>query len=92
MHNLKENLMKKFLVTILIILAILSAVVSVVYFTKTAGSLPHFYLGYTKGSTHKHIKHGVVFAGLAVVLLLGAWMSSGQSKDAATTKKPKADE
>jgi hypothetical protein len=82
--------MKKLLVTILIVLAILSAVVSVVYFTKTAGSLPHFYLGYTKGSTHKHIKHGIVFAGLAVVLLLGAWMASGQSSDTAATKNSKA--
>lgn len=84
--------MKKLLVTVLIILAILSAVVSVVYFTKTAGALPHFYPGYTKGSTHKHLKHGVVFAGLAVVLLLGAWMTSGQSTDAATTKNSKTDE
>lgn len=84
--------MKKLLVTLLIILAILSAVVSVVYFTKTAGSLPHFYLGYTKGSSHKHIKHGIVFAGLAVVLLLGAWMVSGQSTDTPGSKKSKTDE
>ncbi len=82
--------MKKLLVTLLIILAILSAIVSVVYFTKTAGSLPHFYPGYTKGSSHKHLKHGVVFAGLAVVLLLGAWMASGQSTD--TTPNPKKSE
>jgi hypothetical protein len=84
--------MKKLLVAGLVVLAILSAVVSVVYFTKTAGSLPHFYLGYAKGSTHKHLKHGVVFAGLAIVLLLGAWMSSGHSNDTATAKKPHADE
>lgn len=79
--------MKKLLVAVLVVLAIVSAVVSVVYFTKTAGSLPHFYPGYAKGSTHKHLKHGVVFAGLAVVLLLGAWMASGQSSDAAATPK-----
>jgi hypothetical protein len=85
--------MKKLLVVGLVILAILSGIVAVVYFTKTAGSLPHFYLGYTKGSTHKHLKHGVVFVGLAVVLLLGAWMVSGQSNDtAATDKKPKTDD
>ena len=78
--------MKKLLTALLVILAIVSAVVAVVYFTKTAGNLPHFYLGYLKGSTHKHIKHGVVFAVLAVVLLLGAWMVSG-SKEAGKTKK-----
>jgi hypothetical protein len=83
--------MKKLLVTLLIILAILSAVVSVVYFTKTAGHLPHFYLGYTKGSTHKHLKHGIVFAGLAVVLLLGAWMVSGQTEATSKAKNPQAE-
>jgi hypothetical protein len=84
--------MKKLLVIVLVILAILSAVVAVVYFTKTAGNLPHFYLGYTKGSSHKHLKHGVVFAVLAVLLLLGAWMVSGQSSDSTTSKKTEADE
>jgi hypothetical protein len=83
--------MKKLLVAVLIILAILSGVVAVVYFTKTAGNLPHFYLGYAKGSTHKHLKHGVVFAGLAIVLLLGAWMASGHSNDAPAAEHTKAD-
>jgi hypothetical protein len=79
--------MKKLLVTGLVILAILSAVVAVVYLTKTAGNLPHFYPGYLKGSAHKHLKHGVVFLGLAVIFLLGAWMSSGHATD--TTSKHK---
>jgi hypothetical protein len=81
--------MKKLAVAILIILAILSAVVSVVYFTKTAGALPHFYPGYLKGSSHKHLKHGVVFLVLAVILLLGAWMASGH-KAADTKPEPKS--
>lgn len=84
--------MKKLLVAGLVVLAILSAIVAVVYFTKTAGNLPHFYLGYAKGSTHKHLKHGVVFTGLAVVLLLGAWMVSGHSSDTSADKHTKADE
>lgn len=84
--------MKKLLVVGLVILAILSAIVAVVYFTKTADNLPHFYPGYTKGSTHKHLKHGVVFSGLAVILLLGAWMFSGHSSDRPATKDAKADE
>lgn len=85
--------MKKLLIVVLVILAILSGIVAVVYFTKTAGSLPHFYLGYAKGSTHKHLKHGVVFAVLAVLLLLGAWMVSGQSSDTPhKTEQPKTDQ
>jgi amino acid permease len=85
--------MKKLSIIVLVILAILSAIVAVVYFSKTAGNLPHFYPGYTKGSTHKHLKHGVVFIGLAVVFLLGAWMASGHSSSdtAASKQSPKTD-
>ncbi len=71
--------MKKLSVVVLVLLAIVSAVVAVIYFSKTAGTIPHFFLGYTQGSIHKHTKHGIAFAGLAVVLLLGAWMAGGQS-------------
>lgn len=78
--------MKKLTIALLVLLAVLSAVVAGIYFSKTAGSLPHFYPGYTKGSTHKHVKHGVAFAGLAVVSVLGAWMASGSS---AAEKTPK---
>jgi hypothetical protein len=79
--------MKKLLMVALVILAIISGIVSVVYFTHTAGNLPHFYPGYTAGSTHTHTKHGIVFAGLAVVLLLGAWMVSGSSADTSKATK-----
>ncbi|HVA11530.1 MAG TPA: hypothetical protein VNG32_05215 [Candidatus Dormibacteraeota bacterium] len=83
--------MKKLLVVGLVILAILSAVVAAVYFTKTAGNLPHFYPGYLQGSPHKHTKHGVAFAGLAIVFLVGAWMASGQSKDSPASKHTEED-
>jgi hypothetical protein len=84
--------MKKLLVIVLVILAILSVVVAVVYFTKTAGNLPHFYPGYAKGSAHKHLKHGVVFTGLAVVLLLGAWMASGNKAETSTKQHQTTEE
>jgi hypothetical protein len=84
--------MKKLLVSGLVILAILSAIVAVVYFTKTAGNLPHFYPGYLQGSAHKHVKHGIVFAGLAIVFLLGAWMASGRSNDSSAGKPTEEDE
>ena len=73
--------MKKLAAFILILLAILSAIVAVIYFTKTAGNLPHFFLGYTKNASYKHDKHGIAFSVLAIVLLIGAWMVSGRSKD-----------
>lgn len=73
--------MKKLSALILVILAIISAIAAIIYFTKTAGNLPHFFLGYTKDSTHKHTTHGIAFGALAVVLLIGAWMVTGRSED-----------
>jgi hypothetical protein len=73
--------MKKLLALILVVLAILSAIAAVIYFTKTAGNLPQFFLGYAKNSTHKHTTHGIAFSVLAIVLLIGAWMVSGRSED-----------
>jgi len=83
--------MKKLAVLVLVLLAILSALVAVVYFTKTAANLPHFYPGYAKDSTHKHLKHGVVFIVLALVFLLGAWMASGNKAAKITTEKTQED-
>jgi ABC-type transporter Mla subunit MlaD len=83
--------MKKLFVIALVILAIISGVVAVVYLTQTAGNLPHFYPGYLKGSSNKHLKHGVVFVGLAVVFLLGAWMASGNSANKPDSEKIESD-
>jgi hypothetical protein len=84
--------MKKFWSTLLILLAIVSIVVAVVYLTKTAGALPHFYPGYLKGSTHKHTKHAIAFIGLAVVFLLGAWMVSGSGSKDSSRPGPKPEQ
>jgi hypothetical protein len=73
--------MKKLVAFILVLLAILSAIVAIFYFTKTAGNLPHFFLGYSKNATYKHNTHGIAFSVLAIVLLIGAWMVSGRSED-----------
>ena len=81
--------MKKLAVLVLVLLAILSDLVAIVYFTKTAGNLPHFYPGYAKDSAHKHLKHGVVFIVLALVFLLGAWMVSGNKSEKTIAEKTK---
>jgi len=79
--------MKKLSVFACVILAVLSVLVAFVYFSKTAGALPHFFLGYARGSSHKHTKHGIAFVGLAVVFLLGAWMLSGRSSENTVSEK-----
>ncbi len=79
--------MKKLSVAALVLLALVLGVVAFMYFSKTAGNLPQFLPGYSQGSDHTHVKHGIVFAGLAVVTLLGAWMLSGQAEDPVAAKK-----
>ena len=69
--------MKKFWTIVLVVLGVLSIIISIIYFTHTAGNLPSFFLGYTKNSSHKHLKHAIAFLSLGIVLLIGAWISSG---------------
>jgi hypothetical protein len=58
-----------------VILALILAVVAVVYLVVPAGSLPTSFPGYEAGSTHVHVKHGVV-SGVAalVVFAIGWWV------------------
>jgi amino acid permease len=62
----------------LLVLGTLMVVVGVVYLRSTADALPSFFPGHQSGSTHKHVKHGVVALILAVASLTGAWISSGR--------------
>jgi hypothetical protein len=64
----------------LIALAVVLIIVAVVYFTTTAGNLPSFFPGHQAGSAHKHTKHGLVFLGLAVLALIGAWFTTAPAK------------
>jgi hypothetical protein len=52
------------------LLAIICAVVAVMYYTTQAGSLPSFMPGYIPGSQHMHMKHAVVAAVAAIVLFV----------------------
>ena len=49
-------------------------VLACVYWFVPAGSLPHFMPGFVDGSSHVHVKHGLVALVLAVVLLGFAWV------------------
>jgi len=56
-----------------IVLALLLAVLAVVYFVVPAGSLPSFFPGFEPGSARVHVKHGVAALAAAIVLLGIAW-------------------
>jgi len=55
------------------LLAIICVLAAVVYFVMPAGSLPAFMPGFEAGSSHVHIKHGVIAIVAAVVLFLIGW-------------------
>ena len=65
---------------LLLLLAVALIVVAIVYFTRTAADLPSFFPGHQAGDTKHHTKHGIAAAVAALVVLGGAWLSSGRKK------------
>ena len=57
------------------LLAIICAIVAVMYYTMPAGSLPSFIPGYAEGSTHIHHLHAYAALVAAVVLAGIGWFS-----------------
>ena len=63
---------------VLIALGIVLAIAGVIYLIDTAGHLPAFFPGHQAGSTRHHTKHALLAFGLALLALIGAWMSAGK--------------
>jgi hypothetical protein len=59
----------------LIVLALVFAVIAVVYFVLPAGSLPSFFPGFEPGSARVHAKHGITALAVAIVLFGIAWFA-----------------
>jgi ammonia channel protein AmtB len=68
--------MNKPLVLIAAILGIVFLVLACVYWFVPAGSLPTLMPGFAEGSTHVHVKHGLV----ALVLVLAARLCVGEAR------------
>ncbi|MFL5031878.1 MAG: hypothetical protein ACJ8E1_18570 [Xanthobacteraceae bacterium] len=60
---------------IAIILALVFAIIAVVYWVLPAGSLPTFFPGFEAGSSHIHLKHGIAAAVVAIILFALAWFA-----------------
>jgi hypothetical protein len=58
---------------VLYLLGILAIIVALVYFLVPADSLPAFMPGHVAGSSHIHVKHGIVAAAVGIVLLAIGW-------------------
>jgi hypothetical protein len=72
------------LTVLLILLAIVLAAASLLYFTKTAADLPSFFPGHAAHSTKHHVKHGLALVTLALLALGGAWFTTAPDRPNAT--------
>ena len=68
--------MNKPLVSIAAVLGVVFLVLACIYWFVPAGSLPAFMPGFVEGSTHVHVKHGLVALVLALALLGFAWVEA----------------
>jgi hypothetical protein len=65
--------MNKPLVLVTTVLGVFFLLLACVYWFVPAGSLPTFMPGFIEGSTHVHVKHGLIALVLALALLGFAW-------------------
>lgn len=68
--------MKKILMVVFVILAIVFIATAIYYWVTPAGSLPHHFPGYIAGSKTKHLKHGLAALIVGIGFGILAWFSS----------------
>jgi ammonia channel protein AmtB len=61
-----------------VLAGIVFIIIAIVYWTNTAGSLPHFFPGFEAGATNVHVKHGIASLFLGLALFAYAWFRSGK--------------
>lgn len=71
--------------TALVVAAVVAGVVliglSLLYWIEPAGSLPSWLPGYTAGSGHHHVKHGLAAFLVGLACLVFAWFRSAPKQD-----------
>jgi uncharacterized membrane protein HdeD (DUF308 family) len=63
-------------------LGIVLIAIAIVYFAEPAGSLPSFFPGHEAGSSHHHVKHGILALILGVGCFVFAWFQTGPTSRA----------
>jgi hypothetical protein len=58
---------------------IILIVIAIIYFAEPAGSLPSFFPGHESGSSHHHVKHGILALILGAGCFIFAWFQTGPS-------------
>jgi hypothetical protein len=69
---------RRLLSTLALLIGLLLVVVALVYWISPAGSLPHFFPGFTAGSAQRHVKHGLASFIVALGLFAYAWFQTGK--------------
>jgi hypothetical protein len=57
--------------------------IAIVYWAESAGSLPSFFPGHEAGSSHHHVKHGLLAFILGIGCFIFAWFQTGPSSRSA---------
>jgi hypothetical protein len=73
------------LIPVAIALGIALLAIAAIYWAEPAGSLPSFFPGHEAGSSHHHIKHGLLALILALGCFVFAWFQPGPSRPSAST-------
>src|SRR5205807_3708091 len=68
-----------------VVIGIALIVVAAIYWAEPARSLPSFFPGHEKGSSHHHVKHGIAAFLVGLACLAFAWFNTGPKKSAADT-------
>jgi drug/metabolite transporter (DMT)-like permease len=68
------------LAVLLGVLGLVCIVVGIVYLAEPAHSLPSFFPGHTAHGSKPRTKHGIAALIVGVVLLAGAWLTSGRKR------------
>jgi hypothetical protein len=58
-------------------------VIAIIYWAEPAGSLPSFFPGHDSGSSHHHVKHGLLAFILGLGCFIFAWFQTGPSRASA---------
>ena len=72
--------MSKAVMWIAVILGIVFLALTAVYLLTPAGSLPSYFPGFARGSTHVHFKHGLGAVVLALAFFAFAWFQTGPKR------------
>jgi ammonia channel protein AmtB len=75
--------MKKPLPILFTVLGVLFLAIAIYYWVTPAGSLAHWAPGYSAGSTHVHMKHGLAALVLAIGSGILVWFTSNNKKTSA---------